>query len=253
MATSAANDLTAFDSFTTVQNETFRDAILDDATCIADDVTFEGCEFVGGQFSGTPMTRLVFVDCDFTDCRFDSAALEECRFSHCRFYDRDNETGCSFRFVSAPGSCFEQSDLSMCSFERAALHRVQIRDCQAQGASFVQCDVSHLIGGSVRLHEFSMTDSNLAYADFTGAYLAEAELSGNRFSHVIMDRACLRSATLTDCDLHGIEASGLELVDADLRGSQVTGLDIRKIDVSGVRIDQVQQGMLLTAIGMIVD
>lgn len=219
----------------------------------SEELTFNRCKFDSIVFRDKAMLECEFTDCDFDSCGFSSAKLTDCLFHKCKFYNAETEAGCTFSFAAFPGTIFTQSDLSLCNFSRANLYRIEMDQCQATGLDCSYATVAQSISGSVTLNAAKLRDCNFSYADFTGAWLCEAELPENRFSHAVFNGANLENAELTDCDLHGIEARNVTLRGADLRGAQISGLDVREIDMTGTRISDYQQRVLLEAIGIVID
>ena len=216
-------------------------------------LNFFNCHFLNIRFQDDQFLECRFEGCEFYFCTFDSAKLTDCAFHKCKFYHSEKETGCSFKFASFPGTSFTQSDLSLCNFSRANLYRIDMEQCQGRGMDCSYVTTAQSIGSSVTLNSARFVDCNFSYADFTGAWLCESELSENRFSHALFNSANLENAVLVDCDLHGIEAKDVVICGADLRGAQISGLDIRRIDMTGVKINDYQQRVLLEQIGMLID
>ncbi len=219
----------------------------------SESLDFDHCEFQEMVFRDTHWTDIHFSHCEFDRCHFDSAQLTDCVFDHCKFYNREEEAGCSFKFAAFPGTIFKQSDLTMCNFSRTNLYRIEMEQCQATGMDCSYSTSSQSIGGNVVMNSARLCDCNFSYADFTGSSFCEAELHENRFSHALFNRANFEGAEFNDCDLHGIEATDVTIRGADLRGAQISGLDIRQIDMNGVKINDYQQPILLSAIGIEVD
>ncbi|MBT3708167.1 MAG: pentapeptide repeat-containing protein, partial [Gammaproteobacteria bacterium] len=160
---------------------------------------------------------------------------------------------CSFKFADLTATRFTRCDISMCSFSRSKIYRTELIQCQAQGIDCSHAQAANTVGNTVVLQGAKMHDCNFAYADFSGAELAESELTNNRMSHCLLHRADLSGTQLVDCELHGIDATGITLRGADLRGSDLTGLDVREVDMTEVKINSYQQTMLLETLGMIID
>lgn len=219
----------------------------------SEELKFNQCKFAGLVFRDKEILDCEFTDCEFDSCGFDSAKIRDCTFRKCKFYNNEREVGCSFKFASFPGTNFTQCDLSLCNFSRANLYRIEMDQCQATGMDCSYATIAQNIGASVTLNAARLSDCNFSYADFTGAWLCEAELPENRFNHSVFNRANLENAELTDCDLHGIEARDVTLCGADLRGTLISGLDVREVDMNGVKISDYQQRVLLEAIGIIID
>lgn len=213
-------------------------------------VTFTDCCFDRVVFQTDEISDCVFIDCQFKNCNFSSTKLKDCGFKNCQLYDSETETGSIFRFANIIACQFERCDLSMADFSRANLYRTELAHCQAQGADFSQVTIESKIGGKISLRDFSASESNLAYSDFTGADLQEASITGCRLIHSVLNEANLEGAILTDNELHAINAERLTLRGADLRGSGLDGLDVREIDMNGVTIDEAQQRVLLEALGI---
>lgn len=215
-------------------------------------MTFTDCRFDQVKFACDELQDCTFIDCTFTAPILSSLKITDCSFRHCRFYDGDQELGAMFRFTSLAGTSFRDCDLSIADFSRANLYRLQLENCQAQGADFSQTSAESEIGGKVSLFDLTITDSNLAYCNFSGAELCNSTITQSRLIHTDFTGANLDNASLTNNEFHGLTASGLSLAGADLRGSSLDGLDVREIDMSGVTIDSVQQTTLLQAIGITV-
>lgn len=214
---------------------------------------FVQCEFEDIVFRGSKILECEFTECEFDSCGFDSAKIGDCIFHKCKFYNNEKEAGCSFKFARFPGTTFTHSDLSLCNFSRADLYRIEMDQCQATGMDCSYATNAQSIGTAVTLNAARLSDCNFSYADFTGAFLCDAELPNNRFSHAVFNNANLENAVLTDCDLHGIQARDVTLKGADIRGAMISGLDVRVIDMTGVRVSDYQQRVLLEAIGIIID
>ncbi|MCZ6502625.1 MAG: pentapeptide repeat-containing protein [Gammaproteobacteria bacterium] len=219
----------------------------------SEEFRFSHCHFLGIGFRDNQFLECHFEDCEFDSCAFDSARLSDCTFHKCKFYNSEKEAGCSFKFASFPGTTFCQSDLSLCNFSRANLYRMEMEQCQGTGMDCSYATTAQNIGPSVTLNSARLADCNFSYADFTGAWLCDAELPENRFSHALFNNANLENTVLVDCDLHGIEAKDVVIRGADLRGAQISGLDIREIDMTGVKINDYQQRVLLEEIGLVVE
>ncbi len=215
--------------------------------------SFTDCRFLSCRFRDVHLTECAFRDCIFDQCSFDSARLTDCLFLKCRFFSSEEESGCSFRFASFPGTCFENCDLSLCNFSRSSLYRIELLGCQASGMDLSHSTTAQSLGASLTVSSARMMNCNFSYADFTGAWLCESEMPDNRFSHAIFHEANLENARLNDCDFHGIEAKAITLAGADLRGASIGGLDIREIDTTGIRIEEWQQRALLERLGILID
>ena len=215
----------------------------------------ENTQFINCQFHEVRFPDLVsiaFEQCAFMACSFASISASDVRFERCQFYDRDNETGCNFKFSTLRDTHFKTCDLGLANLSRTGLYLSSFHDCQLSGADFTSATSEHTIGHSVLLSEFTMTDCNLAYADLSGASLPQADLSGSRFSHTQMRGVNLEEAILTECEMHNIEADNVILKGADLRGATIHGLDIRNFDVTDIKIDAIQAQQLLETLGMVV-
>ena len=229
--------------------------------CHLDDLTldtpileavFTDCHFSDIEFACDDIRDCKFIECSFERCTFSSLKIAECTFEQCRFYDSEQEKGCIFKFANLDGSRLSHSDLTMANFSRANLYRLEIDNCQVQGADFSHTTAVSSVSSKIVLRDLSISESNFAYSDFTGADLESGSICQCRLIHSDFSGANLTDSTLTDNELHGVTASGLTLVGADLRGSRLDGLDIREIDMSGVTIDSSQQQVLLETIGIIV-
>ena len=224
-----------------------------DWTDESEELTFLNCQFRNITFRDSHFIDCHLIKCEFDTCAFDRANLLDCEFDKCKFYNGEQEVGCSFKFAAFPGTVFRHSDISLCNFSHANLYRVEMENCQGPGVDCSYTTSAQTVGPSVMLNNARLRDCNFSYADFTGAYLGEAELSGSRLSHAVLSNVNLESAVLRDCDLQGLDAEGVTIAGADLRGALISGLDVRQIDMTGVRINDYQQQTLLEEIGIVVD
>ena len=214
----------------------------------------ENCEFDSVSFKESDLEGVQMKDCRFIACTFSRAILMDASFERCSFFTPSDggteEPRCRFAHCDLRRSQWTGCDLSLGEFPGSQLHGVRMQRCQAQGADFAGADFSWQVSRKMVLSDVEILDTNLAYANLTGAYLAEASLRGSRLSHADLSQACLEGADLRDCELHQVILTLAVLRNADLRDAEIDAIDPRKADLTGVKLKEWQLKALAIPLGI---
>lgn len=214
----------------------------------------ENCEFDTVSFKESDLEGIEMKDCRFSACTFSRAILMDASFERCSFFTPSDgsaeELRCRFAHCDLRRTQWTGCDLSLCEFPGCQLHGVRMERCQAQGADFAGADFSWQVSRKMVLSDVQILDTNLAYANLTGAYLAQASLRGSRLSHADLSHACLEGADLRDCELHQVIFTLAVLRNADLRDAQLDAIDPRTADLVGVKLKEWQLKALAIPLGI---
>lgn len=208
----------------------------------------EHCEFNSVSFDESDLEGVEVKDCRFTACTFTEAILSDASFERCSLFTA--EQVCRFHRCDLRRSHWTGCDLSLVEFKGSRLHGLRMERCQAQGTDFSEADFSWQVSRKMILSDVELLESNLAYANLSGAYLARASLRGSRLSHADLSRACLEGADLRDAELHQVILTQAVLRDADLRDAQLDAIDPRSADLSGVKLKEWQLRALAIPLGI---
>lgn len=151
-------------------SESFKGA--DFSTIAIDSKEFDGCTFEQCDFSEARFKKCNFVDCEFVACNLSNVQMEYSRFSDVCFRDSKligiNWTKVSWsKFIVSSPVKFYKSILNDSSFYGLSLQELVMEECKAHNVDFREGDFSH---------------SNFTYADLTGCFFSNTNLSGADFS-----------------------------------------------------------------------
>ena len=161
------------------------------------------------------------------------------------FYLRE----CRFECATVFGCDFRQADLRNASLMRADLRGCYFAGAILIGANLFEADLREGVhvqrGRSGEFHVLHPEDKPTAVsgADFSGANLTNASLSGviaikTDFSNAIMRgcklvRAHVRGANFSNCDLEGADFSQADTRDACFRGAVTAGANFAYANLAG--------------------
>jgi len=210
--------------------------------CQLADSNFLETNFSAADLSGSDLSRS-----NFLELNFDGAVFQNCKMSACNFVkshlqqvdftgavlDEANFVGCecngsrfggasmlNVRFVAG-------CSLRLCNFNKARLDRANLRDSEAEHASFEEA--------SFNMADFS--GANLQHGRFYGAVgkralFMKSDLMGADFSSVNLMEGSLMKARLTNTNLRNSNLYAVEFMDATVGGSDFAGsnLDLTKLE-----------------------
>lgn len=131
--------------------------------------------------SSSKTWREQFQGCRFIGCNFSWLDLAECRFVDCSFYDRESEQSCLLQGCDLREASFLRCDLTMADCSQSQCLGLELRDCQALGINFSRASFANQITVKSYFCEAHLTGNNFSYANFEGCLLEQCELSGNRW------------------------------------------------------------------------
>lgn len=131
--------------------------------------TYEGCQFLNGNFSGSDLTDFRFLDCTFQQCNLDRVKLINTSFSNVKFIDS-----------KMMGIDFEHCHPIMFS--------IGFENCQLSYSNFFQR----------KMPETVFKNCNLTEVDFSNAILTSAVFSGSNFSNARFEATDLSNADFRD-------------------------------------------------------
>ena len=205
-------------------------------------VRFEQQDLAGEQFQG----------CRFIGCNFSRLDLGESRFVDCSFYDRESEQNCLLQGCNLREASFLRCDLTMADFSHSQCLGLELRDCQAMGINFSRASFANQITVKSYFCEAHLPGNNFSYANFEGCLLEKCELSGNRWLGANLFGASLAGSDLSGSEFGQLDWSRINLQGCDLRQCDLPGLDLRRVNLHGVQINEDQQQALLEQIGLVV-
>lgn len=191
-----------------------------------EEAQFDGCTFTDVSFLEIAARGASFTKCTFLRCRFASADLRETTFEDCVFADKEAHTGPTFFVTDLSRATFTRSDLSFAAFERTEMQGLTLSHCNLRGARFFRADFTRAVSRKVIRAAASMTDCNFHLADLTGINLSGADLQRSAFREADLTNADLEEADLREADLFGAILAGAKLAGADVRGGEVSGIDL---------------------------
>lgn len=200
------------------------------------------------RFTGARVANTHFRNCDFSGADLTGAA-----FVNCVFYDADTQAGCRFNGAQLKEASFRQCDLSMCGFAFAKALGLEIAECRAQGADFSNASFMNQITARTWFCSAFITQSNLSYADFSGATLEKCELWENRWVGANVAGANFNGSDLSGGDFSSLDWRSADFTHCDLTGSELGDLDLRMVDLEGASLDTLQVAQLMLRMGITVE
>ena len=132
--------------------------------------TYEGCQFLNGNFSGSDLADFRFLDCTFQQCNLDRVKLINASFSNVKFTD-----------CKMMGIDFEHCHPIMFS--------IGFENCQLTYSNFFQRKMPETVFKNCNLTEVDFSNTILTNAVFTGSNLSNA-----RFETTDLSKADFRDA-----------------------------------------------------------
>lgn len=132
--------------------------------------TYEGCQFLNGNFSGSDLADFRFLDCTFQQCNLDRVKLINASFSNVKFTD------CKMMAID-----FEHCHPIMFS--------IGFENCQLTYSNFFQRKMPETVFKNCNLTEVDFSNTILTNAVFTGSNLSNA-----RFETTDLSKADFRDA-----------------------------------------------------------
>lgn len=131
---------------------------------------YEGCSFIGCDFSNAELNEIHFIDCSFKDCNFSivktrQTVFRDIKFTDCKllglhFYE------CGNLFSAAFTGC----SLNLSSFYKMNLKRTVFTTCLLSEVDFTETDLSNSIFNNCDLTAAVFEQTNLERADFRTSY-----------------------------------------------------------------------------------
>lgn len=131
---------------------------------------YEGCSFIGCNFSNSELNRIHFIDCSFKDCNLSMAKLRntvlrdvkfvDCKLLGLHFFECGNLFSAGFAGCMLNLSSFYQMNLKKLVITNCLLHEVDFTKADLGNSTFNNCDLSAAI----------FENTNLEQADFRSAY-----------------------------------------------------------------------------------
>jgi len=178
------------------------EAVLDGAdlnTARLPRITAAGARFAGCRLADAVMAESTLDGADFSNADLDRASFAKASLAAASFAGARGEE------VVFTGASMPKAMMT----EGARLPRAQVRQVEAPGSLWTDCDL--------RGADFSFAD--LPGGDFSGANLEGAVLHAVDLREGRLSRANARGARLTEADLFRADLEAAELSDADLSGS----------------------------------
>jgi len=212
-----------------LRNANFSNTILNDVSIFRAD--FTGADFSNVQINGARFESCVFTDANFAGSKFDRVRMEKsdlkkinwngCEINTSEFVDSDLTLG---QFVSArilghslygSYSCFRNSIVNQCVFERTDLNTIKFINCQLEDSIFEDSQMRDVI--------FEVSD------------LSKTEIKNVKFKGSIY-RADFSKKSLVGCDFSNAHC-GIDFSNADLSGVSFRNANLGSCDFRGARLD----------------
>lgn len=215
-----------------LRNANFSNTILNDVSIFRAD--FTGADFSNAQINGSRFESCIFTDANFAGSKFDRVRMEKsdlkkinwnsCEINNSEFVDTDLTLG---QFVSArilghslysSHSCFRNSIVNQCVFERTDLKTIKFIGCQLDDSIFQDSEMRDIIFESTNLRETEIKNINfkgsIYHADFSDKSLVGCDFSeahcGIDFSYSDLSGVSFRNANLGSCDFRGSLLEGTD-------------------------------------------
>lgn len=184
-----------------IKNSDFRRADCTEAKFIGADM--ENAHLQETIFKSADLSRANLVNAMLTVPDFSDANLKEANLSNSEVWVPS--------FLGSTLCTMENASLQHAKLDNALLIYTNLKNTKANGATFVQADLSNA----------DLSDSDLRSTNFTSANLQDANLQGANLSSAILKDADLRHANLTNANLRGVDLSKAKLAGAIMPDGQV--------------------------------
>lgn len=131
---------------------------------------YEGCRFVGCNFSEVDLSEFIFSDCVFTGCnlsvvKLEKTAIRNCKFNECKIlgvnFENCNPFGLAFSF--------ESCNLGSASFFGRKIKGTRFRNTNLEDVDFTGCDISWAVFENCNFKGATFDNTNIEKADFRTA------------------------------------------------------------------------------------
>ncbi|TQJ13907.1 pentapeptide repeat protein [Yimella lutea] len=127
------------------------------------------------------------------------------------------------------GANLRDLDLTEVTFDECALDGALLDGAALGGVIFTGCRMTGVSMERTRGLGFEIRRSNLFAANLIGAVLANADLTGCRFTEAVLRSADLHASVFDGCDLTEADLHAANLSDADLRGARLGECDLDRL------------------------
>lgn len=133
--------------------------------------TYDHCQFLNCDFSGTDLSAFRFIECSFKNCNLSLAkihqtAFRDVHFAECKMlglhFDTSNALGFEIH-------C-EKSILNNCIFYGWNLKKTIFRDCSLKEVDFAQSDLTSAVFDQCDLLDANFERTKMEKADFRTAF-----------------------------------------------------------------------------------
>ena len=209
-------------------------------------------EYNGKIFKHDNLEEAVFEGCTFIGCDFSHTKMHSSQFINCQFYDRDSEKGCLFRYADLRDASFKQCKLAMSDFSGANIFGAEFRDSDLKGANFFKASCANIITQRSFFCSLFITGCNLSYCNLQGMTIEKCDLFENKWSGANLVGASLQGSDLSRGVFSSDVWGDFNLQNCDLSHCELEGLDPRRVNLHGVKICDWQQEQLLEPFGIVV-
>lgn len=142
------------------------------------------------------------------------------------------------------GAMLDGANLSEADLSKANLGKAYLRKARLDGAKLIEANLSgaYLIKADlieVNLSQANLREANLIEANLNKANLNKANLNKANLRGVNLSETSLKSAILTDTELHGATLIGANLSESDISGANLNNANLSKWVIKGIRCSHI--------------
>lgn len=142
---------------------------LDAREMTIEDLSFENCTFVDGQFAGAELLRCRFMDCVFKKCDLSNTEVTASQFRDVRF-EESKLVGVNWPKANSVSFLdLENCVMNYSNFIGLDLRKSKIRSCTAREVEFAQANLTEVDARGTDFAGSTFSSTNLTKADLRGA------------------------------------------------------------------------------------
>ncbi len=189
-----------------------------------------GSRLVGAKLINAMLIMADFSKANLSSANLSKATLWETNFSECNLTEasltgmRSKYMGTTFSNSNLRNANLSGASLTGVDFTGAVLGKADLTEANLTGANLSKADLTEANLTRANLSKADLTEANLTGASLSKADLTEANLTKTKFSDADLSNATLNyarlvetnfnKANLSNCEVYGISAWGIELQDA---------------------------------------
>ncbi len=178
-----------------------------------------GAELDGASFIGADLSHIRLQCADISEL----ILTEDRDLARCVSAERANFTRANLTGAQMAGIDLRHAKLEEANLESAELPYSLLIGADFSGARLDKADVT----GGVQMQAANFLIASLQGADLTGVHAQFADFSSATMQAAIMMHASLHGAVLRDANLEGADLQRVNLAGADLTGTKLTAADLR--------------------------